>query len=573
MMKRIFFICTLLISFASAQTVEITEAKLKSIDSLFKLQFPATEPGTIMILAKDGKPIMRKAYGMSNIELNVALNTDQKMGIGSISKQFTAVAILLLQQENKLNVKDDIRKYLPQYNTWGRTITIEQILSHTSGIPSYTELPGFDTLADKKVSNSRLIKFFESSPLIFEPGSNWSYSNSGFVLAGIIVEKLTGQPFNDFVEERILRKLNMTNSTFGTSNYALLNKTAEYAGNSPKGKIKMEPQYDWYWAYGAGQIISTVDDMLKWDEALYSKDFMQPELLKVAHTSYQLTTGNPANYGLGWGIAPFGNKTMVQHGGAIGGYRAQGIRIPDDHLYFLVMSNSGTTNSGLIGNKVMSILYDVAPAKEQRNQIQNWKEIEGVYESLNNGSRLQNNYGNMKAFFTIRVDSMNRITVQRSSNAPITLTAAGKDQLFDKSNPFVVWNLNRDANNKVVSYSVNPLIPSMGPIRVNNRIAESSPALKQPAKADSTRLAKYIGLYEYVLGTRTKLVIANHQLYMEDPEFGTKTQLHWLRDNIFWIKELDREVVFLTDKKGVVNALEYSNGMQMIKMSLINELY
>ena len=117
-MKKIFFICSLLVSFASAQTVEITEAKLKSIDSLFKLQFPATEPGAIMILAKDGKPIMRKAYGMSNIELNVALNTDQKMGIGSISKQFTAVAILLLQQENKLNVKDDIRKYLPQYNTF-----------------------------------------------------------------------------------------------------------------------------------------------------------------------------------------------------------------------------------------------------------------------------------------------------------------------------------------------------------------------------------------------------------------------------------------------------------------------
>ncbi|MFN5375531.1 MAG: serine hydrolase domain-containing protein, partial [Chitinophagaceae bacterium] len=116
-MKKLVFICSMLIGIASAQTIDITEAKLKSIDSLFKLQFPATEPGAIMILAKDGKPIMRKAYGMSNIELNVALNTDQKMGIGSISKQFTAIAILLLQQENKLNVKDDIRKYLPQYNT------------------------------------------------------------------------------------------------------------------------------------------------------------------------------------------------------------------------------------------------------------------------------------------------------------------------------------------------------------------------------------------------------------------------------------------------------------------------
>ncbi len=563
----------MLVSVAFAQTVDITEAKLKSIDSVFKLSFPASEPGAIMILAKDGKPIMRKAYGMSNIELNVTLNTDQKMGIGSISKQFTAIAILLLQQENKLNVKDDIRKYLPQYNTWGRSITIEQILSHTSGIPSYTELPGFDTLADKKVSNSRLIKFFESAPLIFEPGSNWSYSNSGFVLAGIIVEKITGMPFNDFVDQRILRQLNMTNSSFGTSNYALHNKTAEYAGNTPKGKIKMEPQYDWYWAYGAGQIISTVDDMLKWDEALYNKNFIQPELLQQAHTTYQLTTGNPANYGLGWGVATMGNKMLLQHGGAIGGYRAQGFRVPDDHLYFLVMSNSGTTNAGLMGNKVLSILYDIPPAKEQRNKTQDWKEIEGVYESLNSGSRLQNNYGNIKAFYTIRVDSLNRITAQRSSAAPIALSVAGKDQLFDKSNPFVVLQMNRDANNKVVSFTVNPLIPSMGPIRVNNRITDIAPALKQPVKTDSIKLAKFVGLYEYVLGSRTKVIIVNNQLYMEDPDFGTKTQLHWLRDNIFWIKELDREVVFLSDKKGNINGLEYSSGMQMIKMQLINELY
>jgi hypothetical protein len=179
----------------------------------------------------------------------------------------------------------------------------------------------------------------------------------------------------------------------------------------------------------------------------------------------------------------------------------------------------------------------------------------------------------MKAFYSVRVDSMNRITVQRSSNASFTLIAAGKDQVYDKANPFIVWSFNRDANNKVVSFTVSPIIPITGPTRVNNRIAESLPAVKQPVKTDSAKLSKYVGLYEYVLGTRTKLVIANNQLYMEDPEFGTKTQLHWLRDNIFWIKELDREVVFLTDKKGIVTALEYSNGMQMIKMSLINELY
>ena len=324
--------CSILLSTGFSQSPQISESKIKSLDSLFRLSFPSTEPGAIILMAKDGKPFFRKAYGMANIELPVTMNTDHKMGIGSISKQFTATAILLLQQDGKLQVDDDIRKYLPQYNTWGKTITIRQILSHTSGIPSYTELPGFDTLADKKISNSRLIRFFESSPLIFEPGTDWSYSNSGFVLAGVIVEKLTGIPFNDFVRERILKKLNMTETAFGSSDYALPGKTAEYAGNTPKGKIKMETQYDWYWAYGAGQLVSTVDDMLKWDEALYDASFIKPELLQTAQSAYRLKMGNSANYGLGWGVDTLNGKAVIQHGGAIGGYRAQGIRMPDDHL-------------------------------------------------------------------------------------------------------------------------------------------------------------------------------------------------------------------------------------------------
>lgn len=572
MNRLLLFICLISIA-AHSQTLQINESRLKSLDSLFRLHFPSNEPGAIILLAQGGKSILRKAYGMSNLELNVPLNTDQKMGIGSISKQFTAVALLLLQQENKLNIKDDIRKYLPRYNTWGRSITIEHILSHTSGIPSYTELPGFDTLADKKISNSQLIHFFENAPLIFEPGSNWSYSNSGFVLAGVIVEKITGMPFNDFVNERILRKLNMTNSSFGTSDYILNNKTGEYAGITPKGRIKMETQYDWYWAYGAGQIISTVDDMLKWDEALYDPKFIQTTLINQAHTSYQLSSGISAFYGLGWGIAPMGNKTMVQHGGAIGGYRAQGIRIPEDHLYFLLLSNTGTTNSSLMGNKALSILYDIPPVKEQRSNVQSWKEVEGVYESLNSGLRLQKNFGNIDAFYFIRVDSTNRVTAQRTSSATFALSPSGKDRLFDKSNPFVEWVMNRNAEGKVISFTPSFVLPSMGPNRVNLRIAESVPTPKQPVKADSSLLAKYTGLFETATRARTKIILLKNELYMEDPDLGTRTQLHWIKDHLFWIKENDRDVIFQVDKKGQVQSLEFSNGLQLIHMNHIIELY
>jgi CubicO group peptidase (beta-lactamase class C family) len=574
-MKRIIFsVCySLLLTAGFSQSPALGESKIKSLDSLFRLTFPSTEPGAIILLAKDGKPFFRKAYGMANIELPVTMNTDHKMGIGSISKQFTAMALLLLQQEGKLNVKDDIRKYLPQYNTWGRTITIDQILSHTSGIPSYTELPGFDTLADKKISNSRLINFFEKSPLIFEPGSNWSYSNSGFVLAGVIVEKITGQPFNDFVSERILKKLNMTETSFGSSDYALPGKTAEYAGNTPKGKIKMETQYDWYWAYGAGQLISTVDDMLKWDEALYDAGFIRPDLLKTAHIAIPLTTGLSANYGLGWAVDTLNGKAVIQHGGSIGGYRAQGMRLPDDHIYMILLSNSGTTNSSLTLNKALSLLYNVPPVREQRQEIQSWKEMEGVYESLNSGSRLQKNMGDLPAFFTIRTDSLNRVTVQRSSSAAITLTPAGKDKLYDKSSPFTTWRFNRNEQGKVISFTIEQLLPTMGPERTNLKIADVVPAIKKPVMADSAQLTAYTGLFRHELGSSARIIQVKNNLYMEDPEFKTRTQLHWLNGNQFWIKELDREVNFIRDKKGNVTSIQYSNGSQIITLLKSNELY
>jgi len=565
--------CSILLSSGFSQSPQISESKIKSLDSLFRLTFPATEPGAIILMAQDGKPFFRKAYGMANIELPTPMNTDHKMGIGSISKQFTATAILLLQQDGKLQVDDDIRKYLPQYNTWGKTITIRQILSHTSGIPSYTELPGFDTLADKKISNSRLIRFFESAPLIFEPGTDWSYSNSGFVLAGVIVEKLTGMPFNDFVRERILKKLNMTETAFGSSDYALPGKTAEYGGNTPKGKIKMETQYDWYWAYGAGQLVSTVDDMLKWDEALYDASFIKPELLQTAHSAYKLKMGNSANYGLGWGVDTLNGKAVIQHGGAIGGYRAQGIRMPDDHLYMILLSNSGTTNASLSLNKAVSLLYDISPIREQRQEIQPWKEIAGVYESLNSGSRLQKNYGNIPAFITIRVDSINRVTVQRTSGVVTTLTAAGKDRLYDKTAPFTSWKINRDATGTVTSFTVENLVPTMGPVRTNKRIATTVPEVKKPATADSTSLTAFTGRFIHAFGNTTNIIQKGNRLMMEDPEFKTTTELHWLQGNTFWIRENDREVIFSRDKKGIVTSLQFFNGMQNITMEKSNELY
>ena len=555
--------------FSVAQNLNINNQNIQSIDSLFRVTFKPSEPGAIVLLAKNGKLIFNSSYGLSNVEFNISLNTGMKMGIGSISKQFAAIAILLLQQENKLNIKDDIRKYLPQYNTQGRLISIENLLSHTSGIPSYTEMPGFESLYDKKVPINTLVKFFEKNELLFEPGSNWSYSNSGYVLAALIVEKISRMNFNSFVHEKIFRKLLMGESTFGESEFVIMNKTSEYGQNTPNGKMKHEGQYKWYWAFGAGQIISTTQDMLKWDEALYDSSFIRPNLLALAHKSYILTDGKPANYGLGWAVEGFEQKTMIQHGGSIGGYRSHGMRIPEDHLYFLVLSNSSETNANLIANKALSILYDLPALREQKTNRQQWKEIEGVYESLNSGLRLQNNYGDQKSYYTIKVDSSNRVTAQRSNSLPITLTVGGKDLLFEKLNPFSGWKLVRDAKGKVQGIEFSHFFPGYGPVRYNKKISDSIPKTKNPAKIDSATLSKFIGVYEFENNGLRLIERKKNDLFIYDPTLGMRIQLLWIKDNEFWMKETDTPFLFTQDEKGIINGFTYSNGFKQIRVKRV----
>ncbi len=561
------------VSVAVAQQLRLGPDKVRRLDSLLKLQFPAGDPGAVVLVAREGKPFYRKAFGMANLEANQPMSADHKLGIGSISKQFAAVAILLLQQEGKLRVSDDIRKYLPAYNTYGRKITLENLLSHTSGIPSYTELYGFDTIANRQISNHQLVKFFESRPPIFEPGTNWSYSNSGYVLAAIIVEKLSGMPFNDFVQQHIFKPLMMTESTFGSSDFILPGKTGEYSGPTPKGRVKMETQYHWYWAYGAGQIISTVDDMLKWDDALYNPAFLRPDLVATAHKGFVLADGSPAHYGLGWAVDEFGNRTAVRHGGSIGGYRAEGIRIPEDHLYVLLLSNTATTNSGLTANRILSILYDKSGLEEKKAGQQSWKEVEGVYASPNAGLRLQTNFGPRPAFITIRVDSLNRVTAQRTGGTATALSPAGKDTLFDKNNPFQAWVIQRNAAGAVEGIRFRHYFPNYGPERFNPRTSGQIPTAPVPAKADSAALAKFTGWYEHPFGERVQVRYENGQLFMEQPPVNSRTTLHWLQGNTCWVKETDMEVKFDTDAKGRITGMHFHTGFQENNLRRVEEIY
>lgn len=203
--STLFLLLTCLLT--SAQTISKTDEMF--VDSVMNSNFRADGPGAVILIAKNGVPILKKAYGLANIELNVKNKPEHVFNIGSMSKQFTSLCILKLIQDGKVSLQDDIKKYLPDYNSHGRKITIENILHHTSGIKNYSDKEDFFPKSITDINKEDLRKYFENDSLFFEPNSNWSYCNSGYVLAGLIVEKVSGKTLEEFLTDNIFRPCGM----------------------------------------------------------------------------------------------------------------------------------------------------------------------------------------------------------------------------------------------------------------------------------------------------------------------------------------------------------------------------
>jgi len=196
----------------AASAVEQSEGS--TIDQLLSGTFKPGEPGAAVIVTQNGQTLLRKGYGMADLELQVKIEPDMVFRLGSVTKQFTAVAILMLEEQGKLSVEDPITKFLPDYPTQGHTITVEHLLAHTSGIRSYTSMPEWLTVWRKDFALNELIDFFKNQPMDFAPDEKWLYDNSGYILLGAIIEKASGQPYEDFIRTKIFEPLGMKHSCY-----------------------------------------------------------------------------------------------------------------------------------------------------------------------------------------------------------------------------------------------------------------------------------------------------------------------------------------------------------------------
>ncbi len=332
-------------SWSVAQSARPSDENLAAaVNEILEKTYKPDEPGAAVIVVRDGKVVLRKGYGRANMELGVPVEPDMVFRIGSVTKQFTAVAILMLVEQGKLSLDDDITKFLPDYPTKGQKITIEHLLTHTSGIKSYTSLPEWKAQWRKDVPVGELIGIFKDKPMDFAPGERYAYNNSAYVLLGAVIEKASGQTYEEFVEKNIFAPLGMKHSFYDNTEQIITRRVAGYS----KGKegfinaayLSMsQPQ-------AAGSLVSTVDDLALWDAALYTEKLVKQESLKQAWTSEKLNNGKATNYGFGWSISTYEGHPVIEHSGGINGFASYALRMPNDRVFVAMLTNRDFESPG-----------------------------------------------------------------------------------------------------------------------------------------------------------------------------------------------------------------------------------
>jgi D-alanyl-D-alanine carboxypeptidase len=295
-------------------------------------------PGLAMAVIRNGKTIKTKGYGLANVELSVRATPETVFEIGSLTKQFTAVCVMMLVDERKLGLDDPISKHLEVPPSW-KPITVRHLLTHTSGIKNYTGLPGFES--SRHLKAKEFTDKLSEYPLASPPGSTFAYCNSGYNLLGFIIEKVTGESYWLFLSHRILNPLGMASTRSRDQKSIILNRAAGYEKEKDQLINRDSELTD---VFSAGALVSTVLDLAKWNAALDTDKLINRSTRERLWTPFRLTNGQLSSYGFGWRVDDYKGKHNIGHSGSTSGFSASLQRFPDDKLAIIVLCNSGEQN-------------------------------------------------------------------------------------------------------------------------------------------------------------------------------------------------------------------------------------
>jgi CubicO group peptidase (beta-lactamase class C family) len=347
----------LLIGLLAACSGGIFPGSLEARIDKYMQQYHGSFSGIIFV-AQKGKVLISQGYGLADRELDVPNTPLTKYAIGSMTKSFTAMAVMILQERGQLTVQDPICNYITDCPASWKPITLHQLLTHTSGIHNYTDL--YPQRKDevnicREHTLEQAIAYFKDLSLDFAPGSQWSYSNSGYFLLGVVIEKVSGESYESFIQKNILQPLGMSESGYDSSSAIVKNRASGYSINRPYYGIINAACWDVSLKYAAGGLYSTVGDLYKWDQALYTDQLVSQETLNTIFTSTISIPGGGV-YGYGWIISQQSGHRVIEHSGGVNGFVADLARYPDDQVTIIVLSNTDWEKPDQIARSLADIV-------------------------------------------------------------------------------------------------------------------------------------------------------------------------------------------------------------------------
>lgn len=320
--------------------IMVTSERIEAaMDKIFH-NYDGKVPGAAVSVSKNGEPVLVKSYGLANLETGEPVQSVTNFRLASVTKQFTAMCIMILKEKGRLSYDNSLRDLLPELPQYTESITIRQMLQHTSGIRDYDDFIPAD-YQGQLVDNDVLNMLVEQDSTYFPPGSEYRYSNSAYVLLGLIIERLSGVPFSEFMDWEIFKPLSIEGSVLPVNNVTSIENRAYGYANKHDGFV-FNDQSSGSLLLGDGGVYSNVGDLVKWDKSLYSDRLVSRDSLLEAFTRGMLLDGEETNYGYGWHISEFEGVKLLYHGGSTAGFRNLFIRAPDLGVSMIILTNRNT---------------------------------------------------------------------------------------------------------------------------------------------------------------------------------------------------------------------------------------
>ncbi|HLX46530.1 MAG TPA: serine hydrolase [Bryobacteraceae bacterium] len=496
-----------------------------------------------VLVARDKDVLFSKSYGSANLEWNIPNSPATKFRLGSVTKQFTAASILLLEERGKLKVDDHVKQYMPDAPAAWDEITIFNVLTHTAGIPNFTSFPEYPKLEPFPTPADKLVALFRDKPLDFKPGEKWSYSNSGYVLLGYLIEKISGGSYEKFVQENIFDPLGMKDSGYDSNSAIIEHRAAGYEA-TPKG-----PQNAGFIhmsiPHAAGALYSTTEDLLRWERGLFGGKVISAASLQ------KMTKPFKDDYAFGLQVQTVGGHKIIQHGGGIEGFNTNLAYYPDDKLTVVVLSNIAPAPAiGDISAKLAAIAHG-----DKIRMTSEKKEITVPADALAKYVGTYEMRPGINMWITL---SGSQLMTQMSGQGKLPIFAESETMFFpkvvDADIEFVM-----DPAGKVTALILHQGGRDQKAQRISDQVTE-----RKDVTVARAILADYAGTYQLRSGFDLVIALEGDQLAMT-PTGQQKSTLFAESETKFFLKTIDVQVEFVKGPEGRVTHLMFHQGPAEIK--------